>query len=211
MTYDSQKPRTKLLGSVASLAAFLAFATRAEAQSYSDGSSSLVDISGLDGVVSATPQADGSVLVVMEDGSQRVLAAGDVVIEGGVVFADPDLVMEASAGSGGHVNPYLVGAGIAGAGLIAAAASDGYDDDDDDVAPPPANNAPSFTSPEAVSVDENSADTGYTATADDADGDDLTFSVSGGADADRFQIDAGTGALSFVEAPDFETDRKSVV
>lgn len=39
----------------------------------------------------------------------------------------------------------------------------------------------------------------------DPDGDALTYSIAGGADAARFQIDAQTGALSFLQAPDFET------
>jgi Ca2+-binding RTX toxin-like protein len=38
----------------------------------------------------------------------------------------------------------------------------------------------------------------------DPDGDPLTFSISGGADAARFTVDASTGALSFVAAPNFE-------
>src|SRR5437867_4476807 len=42
----------------------------------------------------------------------------------------------------------------------------------------------------------------------------LSYAISGGADAAKFTINATTGALSFVSAPDFEnptdTDRKSV-
>jgi glucose/arabinose dehydrogenase len=44
----------------------------------------------------------------------------------------------------------------------------------------------------------------YTATATDADGDQLTFSISGGADAAQFSITA-SGALSFVKPPSFNT------
>lgn len=65
-------------------------------------------------------------------------------------------------------------------------------------------NIPVFTSGDAVSVVENQTDTGYIATAPDADGDEVTFSITGGADAALFTIDAMTGALSFVAAPDFE-------
>ena len=32
----------------------------------------------------------------------------------------------------------------------------------------------------------------------------LSFSIVGGSDADKLQIDAASGALSFVSAPDFE-------
>ncbi|MBL0720273.1 FG-GAP repeat protein, partial [Piscinibacter sp. Jin2] len=55
-----------------------------------------------------------------------------------------------------------------------------------------------------VSVAENTS-TVTTVTATDVDaGDVLSFAISGGADAARFAIDAATGVLSFVNAPDFE-------
>src|SRR5258705_11006127 len=70
--------------------------------------------------------------------------------------------------------------------------------------------APSITSnggaaPAAVSVAEN-ASAVTTVVASDADlpANTLTYSISGGADAARFTINAATGALSFVSAPDFE-------
>lgn len=69
--------------------------------------------------------------------------------------------------------------------------------------PPPANRAPVFTSPATASVAENSTGTVYTATATDADGNSLTYSLSGGADRARFAITGG-GALSFVAPPDFD-------
>ena len=69
--------------------------------------------------------------------------------------------------------------------------------------PPPANRAPVFTSATAISIPENIAGTVYTATATDADGNALTFSLAGGADQALFRITAG-GALSFAVPPDFE-------
>ncbi|WP_051122715.1 beta strand repeat-containing protein [Euryhalocaulis caribicus] len=57
-----------------------------------------------------------------------------------------------------------------------------------------------------VSVGEGQTDTGYSAAAADPDSTDtLTYSITGGADAAAFVIDAATGALSFASAPDFET------
>ena len=44
-------------------------------------------------------------------------------------------------------------------------------------------------------------------TADDPDGDAITYSLSGGADAALFAIDAATGALGFIAAPDYESPR----
>ena len=57
----------------------------------------------------------------------------------------------------------------------------------------------------SISIAENSTAV-TTVTATDADaGSTLTYSITGGADAAKFSIDAATGALSFVSAPDYET------
>ena len=65
------------------------------------------------------------------------------------------------------------------------------------------NEAPVITSAATVSVEENGT-AAFTATATDVDGDTLTYTLSG-ADAALFTIDAATGEVSFLEAPDFET------
>ena len=70
------------------------------------------------------------------------------------------------------------------------------------------NEAPVITSNGAgvtalVSVAENTTAV-TTVVASDAEGDARTYSISGGADAALFQIDAATGALSFKTAPNFE-------
>ena len=65
-------------------------------------------------------------------------------------------------------------------------------------------NSPVFTSGATVSVAENETSVVYTAAATDADaGTTLTYSLSG-RDASLFTIDADTGEVSFVNAPDFE-------
>ena len=63
-------------------------------------------------------------------------------------------------------------------------------------------NIPVFTSPAAANAQENQT-AAYMAAATDADGDTLVYSLSG-TDADLFTIDANTGEVSFIEAPDFE-------
>lgn len=68
---------------------------------------------------------------------------------------------------------------------------------------PSSNRPPVFTSAASVTVPENTAGAFYTATASDADGNALTFSLAGGVDRDRFRITTG-GALSFASPPDFE-------
>ena len=65
------------------------------------------------------------------------------------------------------------------------------------------NEAPEFTSPDAVNVDENVTFV-TTVTAEDPEGDAITFALVGGADSSLFAIDANTGELTFNNAPDFE-------
>ena len=87
-----------------------------------------------------------------------------------------------------------------GAALLIAACSD--DAMPPAPPPPPQNSAPIFSSPSSVSVEENSSGAIYTASADDPDGDTITFTISGGADAGRFSL---TGdALAFAAPPDFD-------
>ena len=64
------------------------------------------------------------------------------------------------------------------------------------------NETPSFTSGSLFDVDENTTAVG-TVSATDPDGTAVTYSISGGADAAQFTINATTGALSFSSAPDF--------
>lgn len=92
-------------------------------------------------------------------------------------------------------------AALAGALLLAGCGGD----DGGLTAPPPmtGNRAPVFTSSASARVPEGASGTIYSATASDADGDSLTFSLAGGADRAAFSI-TGAGALSFVDPPDFE-------
>ncbi|MDA9175531.1 cadherin repeat domain-containing protein, partial [Alphaproteobacteria bacterium] len=71
------------------------------------------------------------------------------------------------------------------------------------------NNAPSFSSGTTATFAENGTGTVYTATATDADGDTLSYSIAGGADAARFSINSTSGALSFNSSPDFEAPNDS--
>ena len=79
---------------------------------------------------------------------------------------------------------------------IVVTASDGTNSTDQTVAITVTNendNTPSFTSDAAVSVAENQTGA-YTALATDADGDDLSYNLSG-TDAALFMIDAATGEV----------------
>ena len=63
--------------------------------------------------------------------------------------------------------------------------------------------APSIISAASADIAENSSGTIHTAAASDPEGKTLTYTISG-TDADDFNIDSSSGALSFAEAPDFE-------
>ncbi|HYH07456.1 MAG TPA: cadherin domain-containing protein [Thermoanaerobaculia bacterium] len=65
------------------------------------------------------------------------------------------------------------------------------------------NEAPVFTSTASPSVPENTT-TVVTVTVDDPENNAITYSITGGADAARFSINATTGALTFNASPDFE-------
>ena len=67
---------------------------------------------------------------------------------------------------------------------------------------PPANNAPTFANVGTIAVAENVTAIG-TVTATDADGDTLTYSLTGD-DASLISISSSTGELTFNTAPDFE-------
>ena len=63
--------------------------------------------------------------------------------------------------------------------------------------------APVLTGKTTLTMDENETDVG-TIIGTDADGDSLTYSITGGVDQDLFTIDASTGVLSFKAGPDYE-------
>jgi VCBS repeat-containing protein len=65
------------------------------------------------------------------------------------------------------------------------------------------NEAPVFTSPATLTVPENTTAV-LTVTTTDAEGDTITYSITGGADQALFTINGSTGALSFLAAPNFE-------
>ena len=71
-------------------------------------------------------------------------------------------------------------------------------------------NAPVYTAATSLNASENQT-SAFTATATDADGDSLTFNISGGADKDDFSIVSASGVVTFNTAPDYETKNSFVV
>lgn len=68
--------------------------------------------------------------------------------------------------------------------------------------PPVSNRTPQFTSATTALLSENTTGSFYTATATDADGDAVAFSITGGADASFFRLSGAE--LSFIKAPNFD-------
>ncbi len=65
---------------------------------------------------------------------------------------------------------------------------------------------PDFTSGTIVRLNENKADTVYTARATpDVNGAAVTYEITGGADKDLFELDPTSGEMKFISAPDHET------
>ena len=70
---------------------------------------------------------------------------------------------------------------------------------------PVINSAPTFgDSSVSIEVAENTTAVIYTAQASDANGNSITYSLSGGADQGKFNIGASSGEVRFVNAPDYE-------
>jgi len=67
----------------------------------------------------------------------------------------------------------------------------------------PTQSAPVFVSPTQISVIEKTENTGYIAEVEDANGDPILFSISGGADQNLFIIDPTSGSLRFKTKPDY--------
>ena len=61
--------------------------------------------------------------------------------------------------------------------------------------------SPVFTGSPLHTAYSDSQNTGYIATGNDADGNELSFAISGGADANIFSINSASGALSFKSMP----------
>jgi Ca2+-binding RTX toxin-like protein len=194
MLLDPKLKKPRLVASVAALAAYVSLSGKAQAANAdvaAGQTTGLVNIDNLPGVVATAMRDDGSVIITFEDGSVRILAPGEFIVEGGEIFIDPAAIAELSLAGG--VDPLIIALGVIGiAGAGIAIASSG------------SNSAPAINSANAVSVGENAVATGLTVTALDPDDDPVTFSIVGGADAARFSINPTTGALSFVAAPDFE-------
>ena len=211
MNHDiRQKGRTSQSATIAAASILeLHFFTRsAQAQGATEEVSAFQDIASVDGVASVETLDDGRVELTLEDGSVLTVPAGEVKILNGTVFVSDSFLIAQGLTASSNNTVLLLTLGAVGVAIAANALESSSDSDDDVVPPgatpppPPPPMPPVFTSSASASVAENQTDA-YRAVATDADSDTLSYSLSG-TDADRFMIDAATGEVRFIEAPDFE-------
>ena len=142
--------------------------------------------------MAAATDADGDTLVYSLSGTDAALFTIDANTGEVSFMAAPDFE---APGDDDRDNVYD----------IIVTASDGSNSTTHNVAITVTNendNIPVFTSPATANARENQT-AAYMAAATDADGDTLVYSLSG-TDSTLFTIDANTGEISFIEAPDFE-------
>ena len=207
-TTSLDKKPGKLTGVALALAGAAALSAGAQAAAQGAPPEGFQATSDLSNVSDVQVLSDGSVQLTLSNGQTVLIAAADVVVENGIVYLSTTSleaagIIGAAAAGGGGGGALL---GIAGGGALAAAAGGGGGGGGDSPppAPPPNTNPPVFTSATSASFDENDTGAVYTATATDADGNTVTFSIVGGADAADFSINATTGVLTFNSTPDHE-------
>lgn len=189
--------RSALTGITLSAAALLAL--KADAQDILEVEPELdeyTSTTSIEGLANAQVLADGSVELTFEDGRTLIVPVDDVVLQNGEIFVDLDSGEGLLSGLGDVPLGVKLAGIAAGIGGIAALASGGDDG--------PGNAAPDFSGAASSTFAENGTGVAYTASASDRDADPVTFSISGGADAALFGIDASTGEVRFLSVPDFE-------
>ena len=99
---------------------------------------------------------------------------------------------------------------IASISIILAACSSGEITRTDGSDDSETNQAPTFSaSSAAISVQENSTGVIYTAQATNAEGNTITYSLSGGTDQSQFSIGSSSGELQFNSSPDYDNPNDS--
>ncbi|MDV4169267.1 hypothetical protein [Rhodovulum sp. FJ3] len=136
--------------------------------------------------------ADGDAVTYSLSGTDAALFEIDSATGVVTFIAAPDF--EAPGDSGGNNTYDVEVVASSGGASISRAVTITVTNEND--------NTPTFSSDTTASVIENQT-AAYTAVATDADGDAVTYSLSG-TDAALFEIDSTTGAVTFVSAPDFE-------
>jgi len=149
----------------------------------------------LAGTISATDPDAGSTLVFsITSGADAVLFSIDSGTGALAFKAAPNFEAPADANKD---NVYLLTIEVSDGQLSASR--------DYSVTVTNVNESPTISSPSAVSFAENSVATVLTVAGSDPDaGTSLVWSLSGGADVGRFNINSTTGAIKFNMAPDFE-------
>ena len=149
-------------------------------------------------VTATDPDAGATLTYAISGGADAALFSINATTGALTILAAPDFEAPADAGTN---NVYDVQVSVSD-GVNAAVTQD-IAVTVTNVNEVPANTAPVFISGTAFNVSENTTAV-TTVTANDADLDTLTYAISGGADAALFSINASTGALTLLAAPNFE-------
>jgi hypothetical protein len=165
-----------------------------------------------------TPLAIGGISVADAQGNLAGVTLGvgngtlTVTAQGTVTVGGNGSATLTLSGSQADINAtlatlgYLGNADFNGSDTLTVTSTDAFGASDSDavaITVAAVNDAPVATSGAAASLGENQTVV-TTVTSTDIDGGTPIYSVAGGADAARFAIDAASGQVTFVAAPDFE-------
>ncbi|MEO0607246.1 MAG: cadherin domain-containing protein [Pseudomonadota bacterium] len=148
----------------------------------------------------------GDLELVFENGSVQIVRAVDFTLVDGTYYISQSLadeILAAVEGDRSDIVPFMLGFSSGLVGLVVLLEGDDDNPPAPDVPGPDPDVAPVITSDPAASVPEDQT-AALTVVASDADGDVISYAISGGADSDLFSIDSSTGEVTFNDAPDFE-------
>jgi VCBS repeat-containing protein len=153
-------------------------------------------VDGLDGPLNVTLSADGKYAYVTGYNEDSVSWFERNSTTGALTFFDA------------NESTYLLTSADAGSVIsVVASYSDGATNLEQvhSAATQTINTLPAFSSPSSVTSSENQT-LALDVNAADADGHTLTYSLAGGADQAKFDLNSSTGVLTFKNAPDFEAN-----
>lgn len=168
-----------------------------------------IGVEQIEDVIDVVQLENGDLELTLSSGETVTISAADIRMIGDVIYVSESaatgqgVLLSSVVADGFALTPSLLAGGLGAVGLTTAGLNGEEGVSAPAPTPPPTNSAPVITSSASASNSENSRDA-FTVVATDVDGDAITYSLSG-ADAGLFDINATTGVVTFISAPDFET------